>query len=89
MAFIMASMASMILATVASAPGPTIEQDEPARRGTPRAPQQPIELPGVPDWLADHEFDRESFTFVRIQYDPVGRRGRQRYRGPPTARTPN
>jgi hypothetical protein len=31
---------------------------------------------GVPSWEVDGEFARDVFTFVRIQYDSVGRRGR-------------
>ena len=41
-----------------------------------RGPVEAVELPGTPGWLADFEFEQESFTFVRLQYTSLRRNGR-------------
>jgi hypothetical protein len=71
----------VVLSVLAVAAGVTLAQQWGGRRprGTPGV--IPEDRAGVPDWKVDERFKNDVFTFVRIEYDSVGRRGRGRRGG--------
>jgi hypothetical protein len=64
-----------LLLVVVAASGVALGQRGWRRRGGPRG-VIPDDRAGVPDWKVDEQFKNDVFTFVRIEYNSFGGRGR-------------
>lgn len=70
------ALAAIPLVLLVVAGGVTLGQEWWGRRSPPGI--IPSDRAGVPDWEVDSRFARDVFTFVRVEYDSYGGRGRGR-----------